>query len=67
MATRRRQLGGVDRLPSGRYRVRLTDPATGARVSAGTFTNRSDAERAFATAVAAQTEAPGWHPGPRLP
>ena len=54
VATRRRQLGGVDRLPSGRYRVRLTDPATGARVSAGTFTNRSDAERAFASAVAAQ-------------
>ena len=54
MATRRRQLGGVDRLPSGRYRVRLTDPATGARVSAGTFTNKADAERAFASAVAAQ-------------
>jgi len=54
MAARRRQLGGVDRLPSGRYRVRLTDPATGARVSAGTFTNKADAEKAFASAVTAQ-------------
>ncbi len=54
MAARRRQLGGVDRLPSGRYRVRLTDPATGARVSAGTYTNKADAEKAFASAVTAQ-------------
>ena len=54
MAARRRQLGGVDRLPSGRYRVRLTDPATGARVSAGTFTNKADAEKAFASAVTAR-------------
>jgi integrase len=54
MAARRRQLGGVDRLPSGRYRVRLTDPATGARVSAGTFTNKADAEKAFASAMTAQ-------------
>jgi integrase len=54
MAAQRRQLGGVDRLPSGRYRVRLTDPATGARVSAGTYTNKADAERAFASAVTAQ-------------
>lgn len=54
MAAKRRQLGGVDRLPSGRYRVRLTDPATGARVSAGAYTSKADAERAFASAVVAQ-------------
>ncbi|MCZ7537762.1 MAG: hypothetical protein M5T61_18815 [Acidimicrobiia bacterium] len=34
---RRRQLGGIDRLPSGRWRARLIDPATGRRTSLGTF------------------------------
>ena len=54
MATGRRHLGAVDRLPSGRYRLRLTDPATGRRTAAGTFTTRADAERALAAAVSAQ-------------
>lgn len=54
MATRRRQLGAVDRLPSGRYRLRLTDPATGARVAGGTFAAKADAEKALAAAVTAQ-------------
>lgn len=53
MATGRRHLGAVDRLPSGRYRLRLTDPATGRRTAAGTFITRADAERALAAAVSA--------------
>lgn len=48
---KRRQLGGVDRLPSGRWRVRVADPATGARLSIGTFTTKAEAERAFAAAL----------------
>ncbi len=51
---RRRQLGGVDRLPSGRWRVRLADPVSGARVSMGTFPSKSAAEVAFAQAVSDQ-------------
>ncbi len=51
---RRRQLGGVDRLPSGRWRVRLADPVTGARVSMGSFPSKSAAEVAFAQAVSDQ-------------
>ena len=51
---RRRQLGGVDRLPSGRWRVRLVDPATGQRVSAGTFRTKAEAEAAFSEALTQQ-------------
>lgn len=53
-ARRRRQQGGVDRLPSGRWRVRVGDPATGARVSLGSYARKGDAERAYATAIADQ-------------
>lgn len=52
--SRRRQLGGIDRLPSGRWRVRIIDPATGQRVSLGTHTTKAQAERAFAAAVTDQ-------------
>lgn len=41
MAKKRRQLGGIDRLRSGRYRVRVTDDATGDRVSLGTFITKA--------------------------
>ena len=51
---RRRQLGGVDRLPSGRWRVRLLDPVSGQRVSLGSFKTKAEAERAFAAAVTDQ-------------
>jgi len=54
MARRRRQLGAVDRLRSGRYRVRVTDPATGERVSLGTYTAKADAEQILAAAIADQ-------------
>ena len=51
---RRRQLGGVDRLPSGRWRVRLVDPSTGQRLSIGSFKTKAQAEVAFAGALADQ-------------
>lgn len=51
---RRRQLGAVDRMPSGRWRVRMADPVTGRRVSIGTFATKSDAETAFAKALTEQ-------------
>lgn len=56
---RRRQLGGIDRLPSGRWRVRVIDPATGRRVSIGSFKTKAEAERAFAAAAADQQRG-GW-------
>ncbi len=37
MTRQRRSAGGVDRLPSGRYRVRAIDPATGMRLSLGRY------------------------------
>lgn len=54
MPRKRRQLGGIDRLQSGRYRVRVIDDATGERVSLGTFASKADAERVLAAAVADQ-------------
>jgi len=55
----RRQLGGVDRLPSGRYRVRVLDPATRQRVSVGTYRTKAEAEHAFNKAAADQARG-GW-------
>ena len=51
---RRRQLGGIDQLPSGRWRVRLVDPTTGRRISIGSHRTKAAAERAFADALADQ-------------
>jgi integrase len=51
---KRRQLGGIDRLPSGRYRVRVTDEATRERLSLGTFVTKADAEQVLAKAIADQ-------------
>lgn len=51
---RRRNLGGVDRLPSGRWRVRLAEPNSGRRISIGTFRTKSEAEASFAKAVSDQ-------------
>jgi len=52
---RRRQLGAVDQLPSGRWRVRLADLGTGRRVSLGsTFRTKAEAERAYADALSDQ-------------
>ncbi|MCU1497835.1 MAG: Integrase, Lambda phage type [Acidimicrobiales bacterium] len=47
MARQRRAGGGVDRLPSGRYRVRIVSPE-GRRVSIGTYDTRRAAETAYA-------------------
>lgn len=52
---RRRQLGGLDRLPSGRWRVRLVDPATRRRSSMGTYKTKAEAEVAFARALSEQS------------
>lgn len=47
MARQRRAGGGVDRLPSGRFRVRIVSPE-GERLSIGSFTTRRAAETAYA-------------------
>ena len=61
---RRRELGGVDRLPSGRWRVRVLDPSTRQRVSIGTFTTKAEAELAFARVTSDQRNAArGWRQG----
>jgi integrase len=56
---RRRELGGVDRLPSGRWRVRIVDPGTRRRLSIGTFTTKAEAELAFAR-VASDQQRGAW-------
>jgi integrase len=50
MARQRRAGGGVDRLPSGRYRVRIITP-DGRRISLGTHPTKRAAEGAYARAV----------------
>ena len=52
MSTRspRKGIGSVEKLPSGRYRVRFTDPQ-GRRVSGGTFSTRQLADREIAQIV----------------
>jgi integrase len=50
MARQRRAGGGVDRLPSGRFRVRVLTP-DGRRVSLGTYATRRAAEAAYARSV----------------
>ncbi len=44
----------MDQLPSGRWRVRLVDPATRQRVSLGSFPTKIEAEAAFAAALTEQ-------------
>lgn len=51
---RRRQIGAIDRMPSGRWRVRLLDPSTSRRMSVGTFRTKAEAETAFAQALSDQ-------------
>lgn len=55
MPRKRRQLGGIDRLESGRYRARVVDEATGERVSLGTYRTKADAEHALASAISDQS------------
>ena len=44
---RRRRVGAVDQLPSGRWRVRIDDPARSRRVSIGTWETRKEATKQF--------------------
>lgn len=55
MARQRRAGGGVDQLPSGRYRVRIAT-ADGRRVSLGTFATKRAAEAAYARTVTDQAD-----------
>lgn len=55
MARQRRAGGGVDQLPSGRYRVRIATP-DGRRISLGTFATKRAAEAAYARTVTDQAE-----------
>jgi integrase len=55
MARQRRAGGGVDRLPSGRYRVRIITP-DGRRVSLGTHPSKRAAEAAYARSVTEQAD-----------
>lgn len=52
MSRKRRQVGAIDRLASGRYRVRLVGDVAGERISIGTFRTKADAEQALAAAMA---------------
>jgi len=54
VARKRRQLGAVDRLQSGRWRARVTDEATGERISLGSYPTKAMAEQSMAKAVADQ-------------
>ena len=54
MPRKRRAMGGVDKLPSGRYRVRVADSTGGRRISIGTFETKVEAERAYAQVVTDQ-------------
>ncbi|MDP9387221.1 MAG: site-specific integrase, partial [Actinomycetota bacterium] len=63
MARKRRQLGAIDRLASGRYRVRLVDQAGGGRISIGTFRTRADAEQALAAALSDRERGKWVRPG----
>lgn len=55
MTRQRRAGGGVDRLPSGRYRVRIITP-DGRRLSLGTHPTKRAAETAYARTVTDQAD-----------
>lgn len=55
MARQRRAGGGVDQLPSGRYRVRIITP-DGRRVSLGTHSTKRAAEAAYARSITEQAD-----------
>lgn len=55
MARQRRAGGGVDQLPSGRYRVRIVTPE-GERLSLGTFPTKRAAESAYARSFTDQID-----------
>lgn len=55
MARQRRAGGGVDRLPSGNYRVRIVTPE-GERLSLGTFATKRAADAAYARSLTEQAD-----------
>ncbi|MBK5223179.1 MAG: site-specific integrase [Acidimicrobiia bacterium] len=55
MTRQRRAGGGVDRLPSGRYRVRIVTP-DGRRLSLGTYDTKRVAEATYARSLTEQTD-----------
>lgn len=55
MPRQRRAGGGVDQLPSGRYRVRIITP-DGRRVSLGTHSTKRAAEAAYARSITEQAD-----------
>lgn len=55
MPRQRRAGGGVDQLPSGRYRVRIVTP-DGRRVSLGTHPTKRAAEAAYARSITEQAD-----------
>ena len=55
MARQRRAGGGVDQLPSGRYRVRIVT-TDGRRVSLGTFATKRAAEACYARTLTEQSD-----------
>ncbi len=61
MTRQRRAGGGVDRLPSGRYRVRIVTP-DGRRLSHGTFPTKRAAEAAYARSLTDQADGKPAHP-----
>jgi len=61
MARQRRAGGGVDRLPSGRYRVRIVSPH-GRRLSLGTFATKRAAEAVYARSVTEQADGKSANP-----
>lgn len=63
MTRQRRAGGGVDRLPSGRYRVRVVAP-DGRRISLGSFPTKRDAEAAYARSITEQADGKRAVPSP---
>ncbi|MCC6225303.1 MAG: hypothetical protein IT195_02700, partial [Microthrixaceae bacterium] len=55
MPRERRAGGGIDRLPSGRYRVRIVTP-DGRRLSLGTHATKRAAEATYARSVTDQAD-----------
>ena len=55
MPRQRRAGGGIDRLPSGQYRVRIVT-VDGRRLSLGTYPTKRAAETAYARSVTDQSD-----------
>ena len=55
MTQQRRAGGGIDRLPSGRYRVRIVTP-DGRRLSLGTYPTKRAADTAYARSITDQAD-----------